>query len=186
MRHFVSLIRTGVLSIDPDGAVFRCQYMAGNTKVWRPCAPRRIDIKSRKGYRTVTIGSPFHSGSTCKVSVHRLQWELAYGPIPDGMQINHIDLDKENNRLSNLEVVTQSENIRHAHHNHVAVAWHLSLASTEPQEWRPGHKLLSMRDRIDIVTMRSSGELLRVIAQKYGISLTRVSEICKELRHANS
>ena len=43
---------------------------------------------------------------------HRIVWVMHYGPIPDGMQIDHIDGDGTNNRLSNLRIVTASENKR--------------------------------------------------------------------------
>lgn len=43
--------------------------------------------------------------------VHRLVWEAFNGPIPENFEINHIDHDKSNNKLSNLELVTHSENM---------------------------------------------------------------------------
>lgn len=46
---------------------------------------------------------------------HRLIWEATNGPIPEGMEINHINGIKNDNRLANLEVVTRSENARHAY-----------------------------------------------------------------------
>ncbi|HRE87521.1 MAG TPA: HNH endonuclease [Myxococcota bacterium] len=48
------------------------------------------------------------------VSAHRLVWTMTNGPIPDGMVVNHIDGVKANNAISNLEVVTAAENVRHA------------------------------------------------------------------------
>jgi len=45
--------------------------------------------------------------------LHCLVWECFNGPIPKGLQVNHIDNDKVNNRLSNLELITPSENIKH-------------------------------------------------------------------------
>ena len=41
---------------------------------------------------------------------HRVIWELTHGPIPDGMEIDHIDRCCTNNRLDNLRLVTSSEN----------------------------------------------------------------------------
>ena len=43
---------------------------------------------------------------------HRIVWVICNGPIPDGMQIDHIDGDGTNNRLSNLRLVTAAENKR--------------------------------------------------------------------------
>ena len=45
--------------------------------------------------------------------VHRLVWETFVGPIPKGMQINHKNGVKFDNRLENIEVCTPSENTRH-------------------------------------------------------------------------
>lgn len=46
--------------------------------------------------------------------IHRLVYITFKGEIPEGYEINHIDHNKNNNRLSNLEVVTHEENIRKA------------------------------------------------------------------------
>lgn len=40
---------------------------------------------------------------------HRFVWEQANGPIPEGFQIHHIDGDKTNNKLSNLQLLSNSE-----------------------------------------------------------------------------
>lgn len=47
--------------------------------------------------------------------VHRLVAEEFTTEDHDGLQVNHIDGDKTNNKLSNLEWVTGSENISHAY-----------------------------------------------------------------------
>lgn len=43
---------------------------------------------------------------------HRLAWIIANGPIPDGMQIDHVNGDGTDNRLVNLRLTTPSENKR--------------------------------------------------------------------------
>ena len=55
-------------------------------------------------------------GLPCKqYFIHRLVYECIKGEIPDGMQINHINSNKQDNCIDNLEVVTHSENMKHAH-----------------------------------------------------------------------
>lgn len=49
-------------------------------------------------------------GKRKRFSVHRLVWETFVGPIPDGMEIDHINTVRNDNRLANLRVVTHKEN----------------------------------------------------------------------------
>ena len=53
--------------------------------------------------------------------VHRFVWECLKGPIPKGMEINHINEDKTDNRLENLELVTQKENIQKRSYNKLSM-----------------------------------------------------------------
>lgn len=43
--------------------------------------------------------------------VHRLVYQYWIGPIPNNKQVNHKDDDKNNNRIENLYLGTQKENI---------------------------------------------------------------------------
>lgn len=65
----------------------------------------------RAGYPSVSL---FRDGKQYKLLLHRLL-ALAFIPNPENKpQINHIDGDKQNNDLSNLEWCTSSENLTHA------------------------------------------------------------------------
>lgn len=67
------------------------------------------------GYTAVSLSK---KGVISKHLIHRLVAK-AFLEQPDGCNdVNHIDHTRDNNQLSNLEWVTTSENIRHAHlHN---------------------------------------------------------------------
>ena len=80
-----------------------------------PCAkyahlvrPRR----SKNGYLSVQICGGGKQNQHCR-SIHRLV-AAAFLNLEDGMVVNHIDGDKTNNHVSNLEVVTYSDNSKHA------------------------------------------------------------------------
>lgn len=45
-----------------------------------------------------------------KYLVHILVWKTFNGEIPNGLQVDHIDRDRLNNNLSNLRLLTPSEN----------------------------------------------------------------------------
>ena len=65
------------------------------------------------GYRQIRLSQIGLPQKT--INVHRFVYEIFNGPIPVGMQINHIDSNKQNNCINNLELVTPSENLKHAH-----------------------------------------------------------------------
>jgi len=44
--------------------------------------------------------------------VHRLVWEAFNGTIPKDMQIDHIDNNKTNNKLSNLQLLSVQDNMK--------------------------------------------------------------------------
>ena len=45
-----------------------------------------------------------------RYKVHRLVWEAFNGSIPEGLQVNHINEVKTDNRLENLNLMTPKEN----------------------------------------------------------------------------
>lgn len=47
--------------------------------------------------------------------VHRLVYESFKGEIPKDMEINHIDYDRLNNNIENLEVLSHADNVRYSH-----------------------------------------------------------------------
>ena len=82
-------------------------------EVWSNVGNRKLRKQSigKDGYHRVVLSD---SGVTVTKYVHRLVWEACVGPIPAKMTVNHKDLDKSNNRLDNLELMTLAENLAHA------------------------------------------------------------------------
>lgn len=54
----------------------------------------------------------FRRGTDRIMMEHVVVWEKHFGKVPDGMQIHHIDGNKQNNDISNLQLVTPLEHKR--------------------------------------------------------------------------
>ncbi|QMP18239.1 hypothetical protein RpY1_027 [Ralstonia phage RpY1] len=81
---------------------------------------RLVAKQTKRGYFQVHLRDSV--GKEFSRSVHVLVAEAFIGPRADGVQVNHIDHNKANNRLSNLEYVTGVENV-HAYHRHKNPHW---------------------------------------------------------------
>lgn len=68
----------------------------------------RKGVKNHNGYLVVILSN---KGKTKSFPIHRLVYKTFIGEIPDGMQVNHINEDKIDNRVENLNLMTPKENI---------------------------------------------------------------------------
>lgn len=67
-------------------------------------AGKEAATKHNRGYMKVGVAGK-------RPQVHRVIWEMANGPIPSGMEIDHINGVKDDNRLCNLRIVTHTQNM---------------------------------------------------------------------------
>lgn len=67
------------------------------------------------GIRFYSDGKGYWQTSRHK-RLHVYVWEKHNGKVPDGYQVHHIDGDKTNNDISNLQLLSQSEHMRY-HNN---------------------------------------------------------------------
>lgn len=78
------------------------------------CTSGRRKAGDQIGYRCRTSGYVRYRCAGSNYYVHRLIWELLHGPLPDGMQIDHINGIRHDNRIENLRVVTRQDNLKNA------------------------------------------------------------------------
>jgi hypothetical protein len=118
------------------------------------------------GYGRVRLGNNHYR-------VHRLVL-MTFGslPINDKMQVNHIDGKKDNNHISNLEWVTNQENVIHAFQNNL----------TNLPKGKDHYK------SITIGKFSTDGHLLETfdcstqIKEKYGYNIKNIQSVAKGRR----
>lgn len=96
---------------------------------------------------------------------HRLIWEAVHGPIPDGLEPNHKNGVKTDNRIANLELVTRAQNVRHA----------FATGLTSRKKGDPYRKLTVEAVR----EIRTGDDSLRVLARRYGVSVPAICAVRK-------
>ena len=69
--------------------------------------PRAKGHVTKFGYRRVIV-----RGSRKLRMEHVLVWESHHGPVPQGMELHHVNTDKLDNRIENLRLVTRLEHKR--------------------------------------------------------------------------
>jgi len=129
-----------------------------------------------RGYLQVRV---MVNGHRYCVSAHRLVWLHFHGEtLPPSIEINHKNGVKWDNRPSNLEAVTASENMKHAHRTGL---------KNQNGERNPATKL-SNKDTQDIRERYALGGVTQqVLADEYGISHQSVSKIVRgDRRQTNS
>lgn len=76
----------------------------------------------KKGYLKIQLGRCNGTRQKKRVFLHRIVYAAFHGPIPDGLTVNHVDGDKANNSVANLELATIPE--QHAHARSLGLVRH--------------------------------------------------------------
>lgn len=104
--------------------------------------------------------------------LHRLVAEAFIGNIPEGYEVNHLDGNKENNALSNLQIVTPYENNLHARMTGL---------------WKPltgekvGHSKLNYLSVTKIRKLYAQGGRTYVdLAKEFGVKKTAIYKVIKK------
>lgn len=88
-----------VLSYNPDTGEFFWKQRRGGKKAWSMAGHT-----NRRGYVLIHVYGELHYA-------HRLAWCMHYGNFPPPSKfIDHVNLNKSDNRIVNLRIATKSEN----------------------------------------------------------------------------
>lgn len=173
-RLVIRLVQSGELAVDCIGRIWRMAARRGiktGGSHLVPCEPRRAEHETGpEDYlhvRAVVDGERHHA------MAHRLVWQYFHGDIPDGLTLNHINGCKQDNRPSNLELATPSEQALHAHA--------AGLAASQVGE-RNGNARFTDAEVAQALELRARGLTQREVAEIVGMSPQHVSRIERGLR----
>jgi hypothetical protein len=114
------------------------------------------------------VSFPGLDGKWRPVGVHQLVAEAFIGPCPPGKEVNHKDLNKRNNRYTNLEYKTHVANCRHAMiHGH----W--------PVGEKNGRAKLTRKDVVRIWKLHHQGMPKIAIARLFPVNRSSIQFILK-------
>lgn len=113
-RIVIRAIESGELEIDHLGYIWRVKRRQGN----RSGGVRLISVHKRRAEHNTSAGYMqvrlMIDGKRYHACAHRLIWQHLNGDIPEGYIVNHKNGVKHDNRPDNLELLTLSENAKHA------------------------------------------------------------------------
>ena len=91
---------------------FKIKYEVSNLGNYRNRSTKRL-LKAQESSNGYLLYYPNINGKNFGKLAHRLV-SLAFYEMSESLEVNHIDLDKKNNNLLNLEPATKRENTDHA------------------------------------------------------------------------
>lgn len=141
---------------------FPSYYIWSNGSVTNLSGHSLAILKGRYGYMTAHLS---HKGKAVKKLVHRLVMEAFRGSSK--LHVNHLDGDKSNNHISNLEYVTAQENVDHA----------IRTGLINVVGENNGNSKLTAKDVVAIRKLISQGIHKKEIAQKFNIALGYVYQL---------
>ena len=152
-------------------------FLTESGEVWSNKTKKFLKQRLHKnGYWTLSTKLEGRKSPAMCFKVHRLVAQT-YLPNPKGLpQVNHIDGNKQNNHLSNLEWVTNKENYYHAKS--------LGLTATPPsRDNNPQSKLTTFQlESIAAEYKPHSREHgIRALSRKYGVAHSTLSRLVSKM-----
>lgn len=122
----------GRYRITPTGEVWSCAVLTGNHRIHDKNGAKWMRLKTTPGgtgYLKVTLTKNTKEKT---YNIHRILAEL-FIPGDHSLVVNHIDMNKTNNALPNLEWVTMEENIQKAHASSVPMTRAIPIVCINPK-----------------------------------------------------
>lgn len=151
----------GFYEVSHIGRVRRIKADHGATpgKILKP------GYNARHGYFLVSL---YKDAVATKRAIHIIVAAAFLGPVPEGHEVNHKNCIKYDNRAENLEYVTRSQNIQHAHDNGLI-----------EKTWRK----ITHEQVLEAIEMLAGGMTnVPIIAKSYGVNYKTLHQRIQEVK----
>lgn len=157
-------LKTGWWRADVEnGKVYRTRGPRGR----RLCQSKEVTTLNTKGYY---VASGHHDGVDFQVHQHRILWISANGvPLPH-LKVCHRNNNPKDNRISNLYLATNEQNISAAHRDHRFKYGYGERASNS--------KLTDLQ-AAEIILRRLEGKTYLELAVQYGMHKNSIGRLCR-------
>jgi len=167
---FLDKYKKGELIVTPKGEVF--------SKKSKP-----MGRTTTKGYKATAIRV---DKKIVHILVHRLVYMIHKQEDLGELTINHINGNKVDNSIDNLELITMKDNIKHARANNlcppVSMEKRRLLSMQRTGEKTKGAKLKNSDAKI-VRSLYSNGATLRELGIKYGVAHSTIYKIVSNKRY---
>lgn len=162
----LGLIAGGVLRIDDNGAIWRIKTRTRTGRLRTLPEPTRADRLRDDGYRRVHVSV---EGREISAAANRIVWMVTNRrSLPDGVEVNHEDGVRSNNRPSNLTPMTKGQNLSHSYQ--VLNRW-------RPSGERCKRGKLTAAQVAEIRSRRARGDRVTDLAADFGVTRQTIRRI---------
>lgn len=120
--------------------------------------------KTRNGYNILKL---YRDGKPYTRQVHRLVAMAFIGDV-EGLEVNHKDGNKTNNNVENLELVSRSENIKHAYASGLITEHHPDVMP---------------RRKVRCITNGKEYESIHETSRSLGVDIAEIRRVCNKKRN---
>jgi len=182
---WIKFLQSGKYRINPE--LGKIETYRPKLKAWLPLVGNKLPA----GYIQHSLNLGLRSGQYLCIYEHVAIWIGVNGIYKPGLVVNHLDFNRSNNIITNLEICTQQENVNYSkpkiefkEKDEFNQKPDIEIIEVYKQVSKP--KLIRNNEIKQIRTLLSEGENQTAIALKLDLNRCAVNYICQKIKAGES